>query len=110
VICLACGPSKPDEPPAGDRVATARGADCAHDDDCALVPDVTCCGECRAAPPYEAGTRASIDAIFIELETKCALQREDCQPRACDPVPAGCYARAACVDGRCVAETEGCGR
>lgn len=108
MICPSCGPSQSDAPPLRERVAQAADADCADDDDCALVPDVTCCGECRPSPPYEAQPRGAIDAIFIELETRCATQREDCASRACDPVPPGCYARPACVGGECVAETEGC--
>jgi hypothetical protein len=83
--------------------------DCVVDQDCALLPYATCCGECPPAPPFDVGTRGALDAIFIELETACALDLRACTPPVCDPMPPGCRARAACVDGRCVVESEGCG-
>lgn len=91
------------EPP-----AARQDVDCVRDDDCVLMPYVTCCGECPPAPPFEAAPRTELDAVLIELETTCALDRRECAAPACDPRPAGCYAKAACVAGRCVVETDGC--
>jgi hypothetical protein len=83
-------------------------AECVVDRDCALLPYVTCCGECPPVPPFEVGTRQQLDAIFIELESSCAIERKACTPPVCEPMPEGCYAKAACEAGRCVVETEGC--
>ena len=109
VFLIGCPPppaSTDDSPAAPEPVLDA---DCVRDEDCALLPYVTCCGECPPAPPFDVGTRSNLDAIFIELETQCALDLRECTPPECDPMPAGCYAKAACVDGRCVVETDGCG-
>ena len=94
--------------PAPTRPA-ARDAECVVDQDCALLPYVNCCGECPPAPPFEVGTREDLDAIFIELETRCAEDTRECTAPVCDPVPRGCSARAACEAGRCVVATDGCG-
>jgi len=103
----------PDLPPreevrSADVPAPLLDADCARDQDCALLPYVTCCGECPPAPPFDVGTREDLDAIFIEQEERCALDRRECTPPTCDPLPPGCYARAGCVAGRCVVEVDGC--
>jgi hypothetical protein len=104
--------------PGGDDAgASSRGVtdppsiddpDCVRDQDCELLPYVTCCGECAPAPPFEAVTRQQLDAVFIELESRCAIDRRECTPPVCERVPRGCYARAGCVAGRCVVESEGC--
>jgi hypothetical protein len=83
-------------------------AECVRDEDCALLPYVNCCGECPPELPFESGTRQELDAIFIELESRCATERKACTPPVCEPVPDGCYAKAACAGGRCVVETDGC--
>jgi hypothetical protein len=103
----ACSdPTTPPEPPA----VPTGDAECVRDDDCALLPYATCCGECPPEPPYEAGSRQELDAIFIELESRCGLDRRPCEPPVCVARPAGCYVRAACRAGECVAETDGpCG-
>lgn len=86
-----------------------EGVDCGRDEDCVLLPVVTCCGECPPAPPFEAITREALDAVLIENEWKCGAHPRACDARACEPRPRGCYARAACVGSRCVVESEGCG-
>jgi hypothetical protein len=100
-------------PPIGDDGASRSAPDpdleCLRDQDCALLPHATCCGECPPAPPFEVGTREDLDAIFITLESECALDRRECAPLECAPIPAGCTARAACDQGRCVVEEDGCG-
>ncbi len=83
-------------------------AECAQDSQCALLPQLTCCGECPPTPPFEVGTREDLDAIFIEAETRCAEDTRACAPPTCAAKPRGCYARAACVSGSCVVESEGC--
>jgi hypothetical protein len=93
----------PDRVPVADHPA----GECRDDADCAVLPPVTWCGECRPAPPFEAGTRAELDALLIEAEQQCAAEA----PRAvepCPPVPTGCAATAACVDTRCAAVAHGC--
>jgi len=87
---------------------TADEIECLSDAQCALAPIVTCCGECPAEPPYEAITLAELDAIFIEAEERCALDRRECTPPVCAPPPA-CEARAACDAGECVAVPLVCG-
>jgi hypothetical protein len=89
---------------------TREDAECTVDADCALLPSVTCCGECPPVPPFDVGARFNLDAIFIEMETRCAEDRRECTPPVCEPMPAGCHASAACEAGRCVVETDGCGR
>lgn len=102
VVTLAGCPQPPVDP-------SREELECTVDEECALLPYVTCCGECLPVPPFEVGTRSSLDAIFIELETRCAEDRRECSPPVCEPMPPGCYARAGCDDGRCVVETDGCG-
>jgi hypothetical protein len=82
--------------------------DCVKDRDCVLMPYITCCGECPPAPPFEPAPREALDAVLIEAEQRCATDFRPCPPLVCDPVPAGCWAKAACDDGRCVAVTDGC--
>jgi hypothetical protein len=92
----------------GARTEAPRGDECTIDSDCVLMPEVTCCGECPPAPPFEAAPRESLDAVLIEAEERCATDLRPCTPPVCDPVPRGCWAKAACDDGRCVAATDGC--
>src|SRR5688572_7895221 len=84
-----------------DELAPAVGPSCIVDSDCALLPYVTCCGECPAAPPFDVGTREDLDAILIEMEQRCALDLRECTPPTCELIQNGCSARAACVDGHC---------
>jgi hypothetical protein len=106
----------------GDLATPRSGDACEIDDDCGLVPGaLTCCGECPPAPPFQAVPRTQLDAMLLELELACAQptivgdeQTEGSgaiaclAPPACEPVPAGCVARAACRDGRCVVIARGC--
>lgn len=92
----------------GQMAAPAEDAECVVDEDCVMIPYVTCCGECPPEPPFEAGPREELDAILIEMETRCALERRPCEAPVCAARPPGCYVRAACERGRCVAETDGC--
>jgi hypothetical protein len=89
----------------------APETECVVDDDCGLVPaTLNCCGECPPAPPFEAVPRSELDAMLIELETTCAERSIGCASvPACEPVPAGCHASAACTAGRCVVVEDGCG-
>jgi hypothetical protein len=73
-----------------------------------LFPVLSCCGECPPAAPFEAVTRAELDAALIEDEQRCAIEDHDCTRHACEPRPAGCAPRAACVDTRCAALAPGC--
>lgn len=100
----------PQDAPAGPARSgeLPRLVECADDSHCALLPHVTCCGECPPAPPFDVGNRQDLDALFIEAETRCAQDRRPCRPPVCEPRPRGCYARAACVAQRCVVESEGC--
>jgi hypothetical protein len=88
--------------------ATAA-ADCRVDDDCVLLPELTCCGECPPAPPFQAAPRRVLDGMLVENETSCSYDTRPCPPRACDRVPRGCVARATCEAGRCVVAASGCG-
>jgi hypothetical protein len=84
--------------------------ECVVDDDCGLMPSqMTCCGECPPAPPFEAVPRTAIDSRLLELETDCAPQTRLCIPPVCEPVPAGCDAQAICIDHRCRLVETGCG-
>lgn len=83
-------------------------AQCTRDDDCVLLPSVlTCCVECPPAPPFEAAPAAVLDGMLVENETVCADGRS-CARIPCERIPEPCVARAACVDGRCVAQSSGC--
>lgn len=86
----------------------AAAADCRVDDDCVLLPELTCCGECPPAPPFEAAPRWVLDGMLVEHETTCSRDTRPCPPRACQRVPRGCVARAACEAGRCVVRSTGC--
>lgn len=49
-------------PPPGTP-APAVDADCTRDEECALLPYATGCGECPPAPPFDVGTREDLDAM-----------------------------------------------
>jgi hypothetical protein len=86
-----------------------RSGQCVRDDDCVLLPSaLTCCVECPPAPPFEPAPSWVLGGMLIQHETDCAERDRACQEVRCDPVPAGCAARAACVNRRCVAVTSGC--
>lgn len=112
VLVAACPDDRPREtapaPAPAELVAPRPRDPCVRDQDCALLPYVTCCGECPPAPPFEVGTREALDAIFIESEQRCAEDRRPCTPPVCERPPRGCYARAACQAGVCVVQAEGC--
>ncbi len=109
LLATACGDPESPEPSRGpDPTSRRTDADCEIDADCVLMPWVTCCGECPPAPPFEAAPRDALDAVLIESEQRCALDRRECEPPVCDPVPAGCWAKAACEANRCVVKTDGC--
>ena len=105
-----------------DREPSAAGAateiaqappgtlECRVDDDCTLMPAaMTCCEECEPVPPFEAVPRTAVDAMLIELETRCAAKPSICGPRSCEAPPQGCQAAAVCVRGRCsVVQTDAC--
>ena len=97
------------EKPATEPKPVPAELQCARDEDCVLLPNaLTCCIECPPAPPFEAAASWVLDGMLIENETVCAEPRHLCPQIACEPLPAGCAARAACVAGRCVALAEGC--
>lgn len=97
-----------------DKLAAGQqpNAQCVRDDHCAIVPAaLTCCPDesCPPAPPFEAAPTWVVDGMYIENEDRCLRTELTCAPAQCPPVPAGCHARAACVDGRCEAVSIGCG-
>ena len=97
------------ERPAVDANVAPVEVQCARDKDCVLLPSVlTCCNECPPAPPFEAAPTWVLDGMLIENETDCAEPRHLCLPDACDPVPARCVARAACIAGTCIAVANAC--
>ena len=104
------------EPAPQERAGTAAAqrtdespVQCVRDDDCALLPSaLTCCVECPPAPPFEPAPSWVLGGMLIQHETDCAERDRACQEVRCEPVPEGCVARAACVNGRCVAVTAGC--
>jgi hypothetical protein len=85
--------------------------ECRVDDDCMLLPSaMTCCGECDPVPPFEAVPRTAVDALLIELETRCAEKPGPCEPPACESSPRGCSAHAACIGEHCtVVQNDSCG-
>ncbi len=84
-------------------------AQCVRDGDCVLLPDaLTCCVECPPVPPFHAAPSWVLDGMLIENETDCVAHPR-CPAVTCEAPPAGCEARAACVDGRCTAIATGCG-
>ena len=85
---------------------SAAGDDCAVDDDCELLPVVTCCGECAPSPPFESVPRAAIDALLLETEERCLRDDRPCP--ACARPRRGCTASAFCAQGRCRFTTIGC--
>lgn len=94
----------------GDAPASAADAECHADADCVLLPaELTCCHECPPAPPFHAAPRWVLDGMLVESETTCSYDTRPCAEDACDPVPAGCVARAVCEAGRCVVAASGCG-
>ncbi len=86
----------------------AQPAECAIDDDCTLLPRITCCGECDFVLPFEAVPRTSVDAMLIEAETDCAPHERSCVPPVCDEVPPGCDPHVLCIDGSCRLDAQGC--
>jgi hypothetical protein len=113
VLLAACGsreasPRDDGSAPAPRATPPAGDVDCVRDEDCALLPEITCCGECRPVPPFEVGTQHDLDARLIESEERCAHDTRACTPPVCTPMPRGCFARAACKQGRCVVDSEGC--
>lgn len=84
---------------------------CRAQDDCTLLPAVlNCCGECDPVPPFEAVPSTEVDALLIELETRCAEKPRLCEPLSCEVAPPGCEAYATCVRGRCeVVQSGSCG-
>lgn len=98
-----------EEQPATGAHAGAGGAQCARDDDCALLPSaLTCCIECPPAPPFEPAPSWVLAGMLVQNETECAERDRACPEVRCEPVPQGCVARAACVEGRCVTVASGC--
>ena len=99
-----------EEPAAGVAGAAAsEGAECASDNDCALLPAaLTCCVECPPAPPFEPAPGWVLAGMLIQNEAECAERDRACPVVRCDPVPRGCAARAACAAGRCIAAASGC--
>lgn len=91
-----------------ERVDEAT-VECTHDDDCGLAPAfVSCCVECAPAPPFEAVTRDELDALWLDLEARCAESSSACVPVTCPIVAPGCVARAVCDHGRCRVVEAGC--
>jgi hypothetical protein len=90
-----------------DASAQAQAIECVRDDDCVLLPRVTCCGECAPSPPYEAAPRWVLDGMLVEAETTCARSSRPCTPPVCD-LPTTCVPHAACTEGRCQVSTRGC--
>jgi len=89
--------------------SSAAPTECRSDDDCTLLPaQLTCCGECPPAPPFEAVTRHEMDAILLERETTCSQSTRLCQPPVCEPRLRSCSAQARCSVGRCVVDETGC--
>lgn len=87
----------------------SSNAQCVRDEDCTLVPSaLTCCTECPPAPPFVAAPTWVVDGMYIETEHRCLATEIDCPEITCAKVPAGCTARAACAQGRCVAIATGC--
>jgi len=108
-LVVACHRGRPQEPAPEPAIITAPDAgECAADEDCVLLPVLGCCGECPPAPPFEALTRAELDAELIEGEERCAAKEHDCTGHSCEPLPAGCRPRAVCVATRCEVVAPGC--
>jgi len=111
-VLVACALAACDRDPAsGATVELAPAAiECRVDDDCTLMPAVmTCCEECDPVPPFEVVPRTAVDAVLIELETRCAAKPPICEPRSCEVPPPGCQATAICVQGRCsLVQTDAC--
>ena len=109
VSCNAWLLAPTDASTAGAGAGATAAADCHVDGDCVLLPELTCCGECPPAPPFQAAPRWVLDGMLVENETTCSYDTRPCPPRACDRVPRGCVARATCERGRCVVASSGCG-
>ena len=76
------------------------------DDDCELVPIVTCCGECKPAPPFESVPRSAIDTLLLETEERCLRDDRPCP--VCARPPRGCTASPRCAQGTCTFTATGC--
>lgn len=100
----ACDRVTSSSSPEPDRQALRDSTiECRVDDDCTLMPAaITCCGECDPVPPFEAVPHTAVDAVLIELETRCAEKLAPCEPPVCESLPRGCEAYAACVGGQCI--------
>lgn len=99
----------PPELEAARRPAGDDAVQCVRDDDCVLLPSaLTCCVECPPAPPFEPAPSWVLGGMLVQHETDCAERVRACPEVRCEPIPEGCVARAACVDGRCVAVSSGC--
>ncbi len=106
---LALGHACEDLSEAPEDLGSAVEPECKVDDDCILMPsEMTCCGKCDPAPPFEAVPRSAVDSRLIELETECASRTRWCESPVCDITPPGCAADAACIAGRCQAIAAGC--
>lgn len=104
--CERVAPSDSSGPVSGsvidERTRESAQVDCRIDDDCTLMPyAMTCCGECAPAPPFTAVPRTTIDALLLELETRCAEKPGPCDAPVCAVAPPGCEAYATCIGGRC---------
>ncbi len=90
------------------KTASPPPTECTADADCVLMPELGCCGECPSPAPYEAVTRAELDAQIIEDDEQCATDDWDCDTFTCSASPVGCKARAACKEGQCIVTSNGC--
>ena len=109
IAVVGCDRTTSESEPAS-RASNPEPAQCLRVEDCVLLPSqLTCCIECPPAPPFEAAPSWVLDGMLVESETACAESTRLCPEVECESVPTGCIARAACVAGRCIAVTEGCG-
>lgn len=93
--------------PSGSAEPASTGApECRVDDDCELVPIVTCCGECKPAPPFESVPRSAIDTLLLETEERCLRDDRPCP--VCARPPRGCTAAPRCAQGTCTFTATGC--
>lgn len=120
IVALVAGCKTPpppvEPPPKKSRPTKAKSqpqpepppAECAADTDCVLMPELGCCGECPPLTPFEAVTRAELDAAIIEEDEHCATEDWDCDAFQCSGMLPGCQAKASCHDGQCVVASNGC--
>lgn len=113
-VVAGCDGAASSAPPAAARprpavqseLAPAGG--CGSDDDCELVPELTCCDECAPVPPFQSVPRSTIDTLLLESEERCLHDDRACRP--CARPPPGCTATARCRDGACTFDATGCER